>query len=357
MALMGWFGKRKPPVLGVDISAAAVKVLELSRFGPGYRVESYGVAPLARNSVVDNAIAEVESVASVVRAVVKQSRTQLRQAAVAVPGSLAITKRVTLPAGLDDEELEAQVLVEAQRHIPYALEEVSLDFEVLGPSPKHPKFVEVLLVATRRENVEDRIAVLETAGLTVSVVDVEPFVIEHALDLVAPALPPGSADRTIAVADIGALVTTINVFHRRELIYTREQSFGGMQLTEEIQRRYGLSYQEAGLAKKQGSLPENYPQQVLEPFRRALVEQIRRAFQYYLSSTAQRGVDAIVLAGGCAAIPDLAHYVEAEMEVPTVVADPFANLTLAGRVNPDGLRQDAPALLVACGLALRSFDP
>lgn len=353
---MGWFGKRTPPLLGVDISAAAVKVLELSRFGPGYRLEGYGVAPLARNSVVDNVIAELENVASVVRAVVKQSRTQLRQAVVAVPSSLAITKRVTLPAGLDDEELEAQILVEAQRHIPYALEEVSLDFEVLGPSPKSSKFVEVLLVATRRENVEDRIAVLETAGLTVSVVDLEPFAIERALDLVALPLPAGGLDRTIAVADIGALVTTINVFHRRELIYTREQSFGGMQLTEEIQRRYGLSYQEAGLAKKQGSLPEGYSQQVLEPFRRALVEQIRRAFQYYLSSTVQRGVDAIVLAGGCAAIPELARYVEVEMEVPTIVADPFAKLTLAERVDPDGLRQDAPALLVACGLALRGFD-
>lgn len=350
------FGKKKPLLLGIDISAAAVKLLELSRKDNGYQVESYGVVPLPRNTVVDNTIAEPDNVSAAVRAVVKQSGTSLRHAVVAVPGSLVITKRITMPADVEGDELEAQIELEADQYIPHAREEVSLDFEVLGRSPKNPELADVLLVASRRENVEDRVSVLENGGLAVEVVDVEPYAIENAFALVRDQLPAAVRDKAVAVADVGAMATTLNVIHGGAIIYTREQGFGGMQLTDEIQRRYGLSYEEAGLAKKEGGLPANYSAEVLEPFKHALVQQISRSFQFYLSSTAQRGFDAVVLAGGCAMIPGIDRYVEAALQVPTVVANPFLNMSFADRVRRERLTRDASALLLACGLALRSFD-
>ncbi|MEW6036813.1 MAG: pilus assembly protein PilM [Pseudomonadota bacterium] len=353
---MWGFGRKKPLLLGIDISAAAVKLLELSKKDNGYQVESYGVVPLPRNTVVDNTIAEPDNVSAAVRAVVKQSGTPLRHAVVAVPGSVVIAKRITMPAGLEGDELEAQIELEADQYIPHAREEVSLDFEVLGKTPKNPDLVDVLLVATRRENVEDRVSVLENAGLSVEIVEVESYAIEHAFDLIKGQLPPAVRDRAVAVADVGAMATTLNVIHGGSIIYTREQGFGGMQLTDEIQRRYGLTYEEAGLAKKEGSLPGNYAEEVLEPFKHALVQQISRSFQFYLSSTAQRGFDAVVLAGGCAMIPEIDRYVEAALQVPTVVANPFRDMSFSGRVRLERLNYDSSALMLACGLALRSFD-
>ena len=331
-------------------------MLELSRKDNGYQVESYGVAPLPRNAVVDNTIAEPGSVSAAVRAVVKQSGTSLKHAVVAVPGSVVISKRITLPAGLDGDELEAQIELEADQYIPHAREEVSLDFEVLGKSPKNADLVDVLLVATRRENVEDRVLVLENAGLGVEIVEVESYAIEHAFDLIKDQLPPAVRDQAVAVADVGAMATTLNVIYGGSVIYTREQGFGGMQLTDEIQRRYGLTYEEAGLAKKEGRLPGNYVEEVLEPFKHAMVQQISRSFQFYLSSTAQRGFGAVVLAGGCAMIPEIDHYVEAALQAPTVVANPFRDMSFSGRVRLERLNYDSSALLLACGLALRSFD-
>ncbi len=162
--------------------------------------------------------------------------------------------------------------------------------------------------------------------------------------------------QTIAIVDIGSTMTSLNVLHNCRTIYVREQTFGGKQLTEEIQRRYGLSYEEAGLAKRQGGLPDNYITDVLDPFKQAMVQQISRALQFFVSSSANREVDGIVLAGGCASIPGLDKIVEKNMAIPAYVANPFINMALSNKVKPQSLSNDAPAMMIACGLALRSFD-
>ena len=160
---------------------------------------------------------------------------------------------IEMDAGLSDEELENQLKIEADQYIPYPLEEVAIDFEVQGPAPRAPGRVEVLLAACRKENVEIREAALVLAGLTAKVVDVEAYALERS-GLLASQLGTGHGELTVAAVDIGATMTTLSVLHNGRTIYTREQLFGGRQLTEEIQRRYGLSQEEAGLAK-QGGLP------------------------------------------------------------------------------------------------------
>jgi type IV pilus assembly protein PilM len=343
-------------MVGLDISSTAIKLLELSRSGGRYRVESYTVEPLPANSVVEKSIADVEAVGEAIRRAVKRSGTKSKHAAVAVAGSAVITKVISMPAAIGDDEMETQISLEADQYIPYPLDEVNLDFEVLGPSSKNPERVDVLLAASRSENVESRTAAAELGGLTARIVDVEAFAMENAFTLIAEMMEDGGAGRTIAVVDIGATMTTLNVMHDRKSIYTREQVFGGKQLTEEIQRRYGLSYEEAGLSKKQGGLPDNYIPEVLEPFKESMVQQVGRSLQFFFSSSPYNGVDHIVLAGGCASIPDIDELIAQKTGTETSIANPFANMSLSGKVRPESLSSDAPSMMIACGLALRSFD-
>jgi type IV pilus assembly protein PilM len=346
----------KPSILGLDISTTAVKLLELSKSGDRYRVESYAVEPLPPNSVIEKNISDVDAVGEAIRRAVKRSGSKAKYAAAAVAGSAVITKVISMPGNLSDDEMESQLELEADQYIPYPLEEVHLDFQTLGPSDNDPTRVDVLLAASRSENVDVRVAAIELAGLTAKVIDVEAYAMENAFSLIAAQLPERGADKTIAVVDIGATMTTLNVLHDLKTIYTREQVFGGKQLTEEIQRRYGLSYEEAGMAKRQGGLPDNYIPEVLEPFKEAMAQQVSRSLQFFFSSSQFNNIDQIVLAGGSASISGVDELIEAKLGVSTTVANPFTNMSIAPRIKAQVLSNDAPALMIACGLALRSFD-
>lgn len=350
------FHRKKPPVLGLDISTTAVKLLELSRSGDRYRVESYAVEPLPPNSVIEKNISDVEAVGDAIRRAVKRSGAKSKFAAAAVAGSAVITKVISMPASLSDPDMESQIQLEADQYIPYPLEEVNLDFEVIGPSEGEPERVDVLLAASRSENVDVRVDALEAAGLTAKIIDVEAYAMENAFGLIADQLPDRGVDKTIAIIDIGATMTTLNVLHDGQTIYTREQVFGGKQLTEEIQRRYGLSYEEAGMAKRQGGLPDNYVPEVLEPFKEAMAQQVSRSLQFFFSSSQYNSVDHIILAGGSASITGVDELIEQKIGVPASVANPFTNMSIAPKIKAQVLSNDAPALMIACGLALRSFD-
>ncbi len=352
------FGKKNIPLLGIDISSTAVKLLELThtsgRGGVKSRVESYAVEPLPPTAVIENNIADMEAVGAAIRSVVARSGAKNRQAAIAVSGSAIITKVISMPASLSEREMEEQIQLEADQYIPFPLDEVNLDFEVVGTSENNPEMVDVLLAASRSENVDDRVAALEYANITTKVVDVEAYALERAAQQLGGL--GQIAEQTIAVADIGATTTTLNVLSHNQIIYTREQSFGGRQLTEEIQRRYGLSAEEAGMAKRQGGLPDNYISEVLEPFKEAMAQQVNRSLQFFYSSSSFNSVDHMVLAGGCASIAGIDELIEEKLNLPVVIANPFANMSVSNKVNHQALSNDAPAMMIACGLALRSFN-
>ena len=349
------FKSKQPAIVGVDISSTSVKLLELSRTGSGFKVESHAVEPLPAEAVAEKAIQDVEAVGEALRRAVKKSGTKARLAAVAVPGSAVITKIITMPASLSDDDMEAQIQLEADQYIPYPLEEINLDFEVMGPTEGSAESVDVLLAASKSENVEMRSAAVEMAGLNAKAVDVEPYTIEHVCQMIPQMLPDEGVDRTVAIVDVGATVTSLNVVNDLELIYTREQPFGGKQLTEEIMRRYGLSYEDAGRVKKQGGLPDNYEPEVLEPFKTTMAHQVSRFLQFFFSSSDYEGVDQILLAGGCAAIPGIDEFIEAHIGTPTVVANPFQGMALGSRINRQRLTGDAPSLMISCGLAVRGY--
>jgi type IV pilus assembly protein PilM len=355
--LSNLFQAKSPPLIGVDISSSAVKMVEIEEAGKNlYRVERYAIESLPKDAVADGNIMNLEAVAETMKRAWKRLGSRVKNVALALPSAAVITKKIIAPAGLREEELEIQVETEANQYIPFALDEVNLDFQVVGAAPSGPEDVEVLIAAARKEKVEDRVAAVESAGLKAVVMDVDSYAALTAYELIAQQLPNGGKEQTVAIVDIGAAMMHINVLHNNQAIYLREQTFGGNQLTQEIQRRYSLSADEAEIAKRQGGLPENYEAEVLQPFMDTLALEVARAMQFFFSSSQFSHVDHILLGGGCAMIPGLDEIVASRTQVSTMLANPFANMALSSRIKPRQLTLDAPALLVACGLAMRRFD-
>lgn len=353
------FNPSKRPLIGLDISSSSVKMLELSGQEQGTgktTVERYAIEPLPRDAVVDGKIVNIDAVIDAVTKTWKKLNTTTRFVAMALPGAAVITKKIILPANLREQEMEIQVESEANQYIPFALEEVNLDFQIIGPSPSSPDEVEVMLAASRKEMVEERVACAEGAGLKPLVMDVETYAALSAFDLVSQRLPEAGLDKIIALADIGAHVTNVTMLRNQQSIYTRELAFGGQLLTQDIMRAYGMSQDEAESAKRNNSLPENYASEILAPFMENLGQEVSRAMQFFFSATPYTQVDHIVLSGGCAVIPGVSEAVFGHTQVDCMVANPFVQMEVGSKVKAKNLLTDAPALMVACGLALRRFD-
>ena len=347
---------RKPNkgLVGVDISSTTVKLLELSVKNGRYWVESYALLPLPENSVVEKSILNSEAVGDALERVVNLSNPRSTNVAIAVPTSMVINKIIEMEADMTDEEREVQIRMDAEQYIPFPLDEVSLDFEILPDRLANPNRVNVLLVATRTENVDTRVEVLELAGLVAKVADVESYAMERAFSVFADTLPMGA--NTVGILDIGHTMTTLSVMQKGKIIYTREQVFGGRQLTQDVQSRYGLSFEEAGRAKKERTLPDDYDTEVLEPFLDAVVQQAARSLQFFFSSSQFNEIDHILLAGGIANIPGLAKLLQQKLGYRVTIANPFLQMGFSPQIDIKKIENDASSLMVACGLALRSFD-
>ncbi|MCE9640521.1 MAG: pilus assembly protein PilM [Betaproteobacteria bacterium] len=351
------FKSKAPPLIGCDISSSSVKLVEIAEVGKNvYRVERYSIEPLPRDAVVDGNINNLEAVSDCLKRGWKRMGTNIKGLALALPSAAVITKKIVVPAGQLESELELQVETEANQYIPFALDEVNLDFQVIGPAPNSPDDVEVLIAASRKEKIEDRVAAAEAAGLKAMVVDIESFAIQTAFELIERALPENGKDQNIAIVDVGTTMMNLNVLRNGQSIYMREQPFGGNTLTQEIQRAFGMSPEEAEAAKRAGGLPDNYDAEVLAPFMDTLGLEVARALQFFFTSTQYNQVNHILLAGGCAAIPGIDEVTTRRTSVPSMIANPFANMALSSKIRPKNLATDAPSLMVACGLAMRRFD-
>jgi len=351
------FGSRQKAVLGLDITTSSIKLIELSESGGRHRVECFSAEPTPPNSISEKAIVDADAVGEAIRRAVKRSATKTADVAIAISGDSAITKVIQMPRNLSTNELESRVEIQADQYIPFPMDEVSFDFELMGPSQNDPELVDILLVATRTENVDQRRAAVEAAGLNTRVVDIEAFALENACQLMTHQMPEGGHDHLIAVVDFGASSTTFSVLQNLRVVYTRDFAFGGQQLTEEIMRIYGLSLEDAGRAKKEGGLPSNYQPEVLDPFVDDMTQQVSRSLQFFLASGGGREQpDQILVCGGCANIPGVAELIASKVGVPTEIGDPLGQMKISTRAKSQGVARDATALLTSCGLALRSFD-
>jgi len=352
--LVSLFSKKNHALLGIDISSSTIKLLELSKTGAKYKVENYSSRPLPDGALVEKNIANLDAVGEEMLKLSTLIKTGSTKAAVAVPGAAVITKTIEMNASMSDAEMENQISVEADQYIPYPLDEVALDFERQGPSEKNEDMVEVLLAACKKENVDTRVAALEIGGFEAKVVDIEAYAMERAFNLLCEQMELDK-EGLAAVIDIGATMTTMYILRDGVSIYTREQVFGGAQLSMEIQNRYGLSKAEADNALVNNDLPEGFEDDVLKPFIHEMSEQIGRTLQFFFSSSQYNDVDLIVLAGGSASTAGLSDMVQEELGTRTVVANPLAKMGVANKVNKKQLQNDAASLMMACGLAIRGF--
>ena len=351
------FKTKSPTLIGVDIASTSIKLIELSQTGKGtFRLERYAIEPLPKDTVTDGNIANLDQVSDALKRGWKRLGSRNRNIAMALPAAMVITKKIIVPSGQKEEELELTVEAEANQYIPFALDEVNLDFQTLGPAPNNPEEVEVLIAASRKEKVEDRVAAAELALLKPVVMDVEAYAIHSAYELVVKQLPGGGDGQIVALVDVGASAMKVTIMKDDQQLYAREQAFGGSELTDEIMRAYGMGPEEAENLKRSGTPPDNYEAEILHPFIENLAQEVARALQFFFTSTPYNEVHHIVLAGGSVLVPGVTELVGQRTNVNTLLADPFAGMAISPRIRAKQLAADAPSLMVACGLALRKFD-
>jgi type IV pilus assembly protein PilM len=332
-------------------------MLELADGGGGaLRVERYALTHLPKEAVVDGNIAKPEVVVEALKNTWRALDTRTRDVALALPASAVTAKKIVLPQDTGEMDIETQAIAEANQIVSFPIEDVSLDFQILGPSPRNPQENEILVVVSRRDRIEERVAAAEAAGLKANIMDVDTYATLRAYDQVIFQLPEEGHNQTVAIIDIGATTTHVNILHDNQPVYQRDHPFGGQILTQEIVRRFDLPTEEAEDAKRKGLLPESYESEVLRPFLDAVAVEIQRALQFFFSSTPYQSVNHILLAGGCASIPSLDEMVFSKMQTSTMLANPFSKMAVSSKVKARQLAADAPSLFVACGLALRRFD-
>lgn len=349
-------GRKHAPMIGLDISSSSAKLVELGQTASGDLVlERFASEPFEKGWITDGQIEKFDEVAETVRRLVSRSGTKAKQVVMAMPQSAVITKKIMLPAGLSEDELELQVESEANQYIPFSLDEVSLDFCVIGPSPTSGGDVEVLIAASRKERVQDRQGVGEAAGLKPVVLDIESHASQLAMSRIIGALPNQGKDALVALFEIGADTTSLKVLRDEELLYDRDQAFGGSQLTQLISRQYGFSFEEAEAKKLANELPDDYENAILAPFVDSLSQEIGRALQYFFTSTPHHKVHYVMLAGGTATLPGLKERVTELTGFASMVVNPFDNMKLGPAVRESKVRKEAASYLTACGLAMRRF--
>ena len=357
ISLRSLFSQQLAPMLGLDVSASSVKLVELGQDKAGHLVlESCAIVPLERGWINDGNIEKFDEVADALRRLIKKSGTKTKNVAMALPPSAVITKKIVLPGGMTDHDLEMQVESEANQYIPFPLDEVSLDFCILGPSASATGDVDVLIAASRREKVQDLQGLAEAAGLNPVIVDVKSYASRLAANRLIANMPNHSEDRIVALFEVGSLTTSMQVIRNDEVLYDRDQAFGGAQLTQLIVRQYGFSPEEAETKKCSGELPDDYRATVLLPFIESLVQEIGRALQFFFTSTTHNKVDLVMLAGGSASLPGLTAMVTKQSGFACLVANPFEGMRIAEGVGQKKMLLEAPSYLTACGLALRRFS-
>ena len=352
--MVSFFGKKTASWVGVDIGSSSVKLVVMSRHGSLIGLDAYAIVSLPPTAVVDGNIQEVQPVTEAVERAIKICGIKQGSAITAVPSSAVIIKRMELSKSFSEIELEDQVKVEADQFIPYPLDEVALDFEILGESRTHPELNDLLLVACRRDDVDQREDAINAAGLKCEIVDVDTYAVERVFPMLLD--EDLKSDEMVAIVDVGATTLTLNVIRDHKIIYNREQSFGGNELTTNIHHQYGMAIDEVEQALRLGEISEEVQESVIQPFRLTVSQQVSRALQFFYSSGVQHQLSKIYLCGGVASIDGLVNILSDELDLPVNIANPFAQMDVSAKVNKERLVKDTPALVKACGLALRSFD-
>ena len=348
---MKLFRSKSKAVVGVDIGTHSIKLVELAGSYTNPRVVAWAIEPLPAGAFSENTIANAELVADALNSVLLKSGANGEAVSVAVSSSHAITKILGMPADIGELELEEQISIEALHFIPYPIDEVNIDFEILGPSEVNERENDVLLVACRRSIVDDYIDLVEESGLALSHVDIDTYALERVYrsqnNLIA------NSDQPVAIFDIGFFNSHLIVLDGERVLYSRHQSFGAAQLIKLIRKEYGVSAEEAQEILHSTQPPADFLGAVQEPFVEMLRQEVSRALQFFYSSSSYSNIDSLVLSGSCSSLNGLAGDLEVKMRTKVSVLNPIANATV--QMNRDGIVHTAASLSIAYGLSLRGL--
>lgn len=349
--MVSLFGNKSSGWIGIDIGSSSVKLVSMCISGNRPQIDAYAIVSLPDNAVVDGSIEEVSSVASSIERGLKICGGKFKSAVVAVPSSAVITKKIQVSNLFQGIELEDQIKIEADQFIPYPLDEVALDFEVLGPANKDPNMNEILLVACRKDASESREDAVNASGIKCEVVDVDTYAMER----VVPLLDQAPTGYMIAVVDVGASTLCLNVFENGAVVYNREQAFAGNELSQSITQQYGMLLEDVVATLHENKVSQEIQKSMIEPFTNSVVQQVSRALQFFYSSGLHGQLSKVYICGGVSALPNLTSRLKDDLDLDAELLNPFEHCSINRNINTDRLKLDSALLVKACGLALRSI--
>lgn len=351
MDLLSNIFRKKKGVIGIDIGSSSIKMVQLNETKKGYQLVNYGIAPIPSEVIVDGAIMDSSAVVEAIKGLVAEKKVKISDVALSVSGHSVIIKKITLPA-MTEAELEESIQWEAEQYIPFPISDVNMDFHILEMVPGQPQ-MDVLIVAVKKDIINDYTAVMAEAGLNAVVVDVDSFALENMYCINYDVNP----EETVALVNLGANVTNINILKGGMSTLTRDVSAGGRQITTEIQKHLGVSSEDAEVLKcggEAGGIAPKDVEEVVITAMNSIVTEVQRSFDFYLSTSHDGRIDKAYLSGGSSKIKGIAAAISERTGVPTETADPFQKVGVNGKAfDLETLQKDAPFLCVCVGLAIR----
>ncbi len=350
MNLGNLFSKKKG-VIGVDIGSSSIKMVELKETKKGYQLANYSIVHIPSEVIVDGAIMDPGTVVDAIKTMLSSKKIKTKDVAISVSGHSVIIKKITLPA-MTEAELEDSIQWEAEQYIPFPISDVNMDFHILEMAAGQPQ-MDVLIVAVKKDMINDYTAVMAEAGLNPVVVDVDSFALENMFCINNDIAP----EETVALVNMGANVTNINILKGGTSTLTRDVSVGGRQITIEIQKHFGVSYEDAELLKCGGEVAgvdATGIEDIIKAASNSLITEVQRSFDFYLSTAHEGHIDKAYLSGGSSKISGIAESISERTGIPTAMVDPFLRIGYNPKtIDPDVLSKDAPFLCVGVGLAIR----
>jgi len=344
--------QKKKDVIGIDIGSSSVKIVCLKEAKGGYQLTSLGLAKLPDEAIVDNAIMDSGSIVEVVRGLVESQKIKTKNVATSISGHSVIIRKIQLPI-MTEEEMEASIQWEAEQYIPFEISEVNLDFQILGPDTHDSSLMNVILVAAKKDFVNDYVALFRECGLNPQVMDIDCFAVENVFELNHGTNP----DEVVALIDMGASSMNVNVLRGGMSVFTRDIQIGGNAYNEEIQKRLGLNNEDAEIAKLGGTVPDVTPEsvaEVIEDATESLTQEVQRSIDFFSATSADEKVQKVYLTGGVSKVPDVKKSLENRLGVEVQLLDPWQQITVNEKdFDPEYLQAMGPIYTVAAGLAMR----
>jgi type IV pilus assembly protein PilM len=354
---------KKNQLIGLDIGSHSIKLVEIEDSKKGKVLKSFGIIGLPQDAIVEGSIKEMEIVSSAIKTLYKHLKVKNKNVVTSISGYSVIVKKISVQKR-GEAELEATIQDEAEQYIPFDINDVNLDYEILSPMEEREEekgakedrgFMDVMLVAAKKDIVEDYVSLLHLTGLAPAILDVDAFAVQNAFEL-------NSQDISgcYAIVNVGAEELGINAIKNGVSIFTRDSSYGGYQINEAIMSKFGVSYDDAEKIKLGGAKLEGKERHTLEEIFTSMVSgwvnEVKRALDFLTTTYPDETIEKIFVSGGSCRIPGFQKYLEIETEIPVAEMNPFANLQINDKVfDPKYLSYMAPQAAVAVGLALRSI--